>query len=500
MISLVKIINLKRVGIIGSGFSGLAAASCLAKAGFDVTVLEKNSTLGGRARKFEVDGFTFDMGPSWYWMPEVFENYFNIFGKKSSDFYELKRLDPSYDVIFGKNDIVSIPANYNQLKELFESLEQGSGVKLDKFLEEAEYKYTVGMKEFVWKPGNSIFDFADIRVLKSLFKLQMLSSISTQVDKLFKNEKIRDILKFPVLFLGATPENTPALYSLMNYADLKLGTWYPMGGMYKVIEGFVSIAKDLGVKFITNADVKEIVVEESRATKMITDSSSYDFDYIVASADYHHVEQNLLPKKYRMYDQDYWENRTMAPSSLLFYVGLNKKIKGVKHHNLFFDENFARHADEIYTNPTWPTAPLFYLSCPSVTDSSLASDGNENLFMLMPLAPGIKDEPELHEKYFDIMCNRIQKILGVDIRDSIIYKRSYCLNDFISDYNAFKGNAYGLANTLTQTAFLKPKMKSKNIQNLFFTGQLTTPGPGVPPSIISGQVVANEIISSHKTQ
>jgi len=490
---------LKRVGIIGSGFSGLAAASCLAKAGYDVTVLEKNSTLGGRARKFEADGFTFDMGPSWYWMPEVFENFFNIFGKKASDFYDLKRLDPSYDVIFGKNDVVSMPADYAELKKLFESLEEGSGAKLDKFLAEAEYKYTVGMNEFVWKPGNSIFDFADVRVLKSLFKLQMLSSIATQVDKLFKNEKIRDILKFPVLFLGATPENTPALYSLMNYADLKLGTWYPMGGMYKVIEGFVSIATELGVKFITNANVKEIVVENGKATSMVTDSGSYDFDYIVASADYHHVEQNLLPKKYRMYDQTYWDNRTMAPSSLLFYVGLNKRIEGVRHHNLFFDEDFARHADEIYTNPAWPSAPLFYLSCPSVTDSSLAAEGNENLFLLMPLAPGIKDEPHLHDEYFNIMCERIQKLIGIDIRDSIVYKKSYCLNDFISDYNAFKGNAYGLANTLVQTAFLKPKMQNKKISNLYYTGQLTTPGPGVPPSIISGQVVANEIIKLKKS-
>jgi len=491
---------LKRVGIIGSGFSGLAAASCLAKEGYEVTVLEKNSTLGGRARKFEVDSFTFDMGPSWYWMPEVFENFFNIFGKKASDYYDLIRLDPSYDVIFGKDDVVSMPADYMELKNLFESLEPGSGANLDKFLEEAEYKYTVGMNEFVWKPGHSIFDFADLRVFRSLFKLQMLSSISTEVDKLFKNQKIRDILKFPVLFLGATPENTPALYSLMNYADLKLGTWYPMGGMHKVIEGFVSIATELGVKFITNAEVKEILVENNTVTKLVTSTGNYDFDYVVASADYHHVEQHLLPEEFRMYDDAYWNSRTMAPSSLLFYIGLDKKVEGLKHHNLFFDEDFSRHADEIYTKPSWPSAPLFYLSCPSVTDPSVAGQGKENLFMLMPLAPGINDDHALHEKYFDIMCDRIIKMIGVDIRESIVYKKSYCLNDFKADYNAFKGNAYGLANTLKQTAFLKPKMRNKYIKNLYFTGQLTTPGPGVPPSIISGQVVANEIISSHKAQ
>ncbi len=489
---------MKRVGIIGSGFSGLAAASCLAKAGYAVTILEKNTTLGGRARKFKVEGFTFDMGPSWYWMPEVFENFFNIFGKKASDYYDLIRLNPSYDVIFGKGDVVSMPADYEELKNLFESLEPGSGTNLDKFLEEAEYKYTVGMNEFVWKPGNSILDFADLRVIRSLFKLQMLSSISNEVDRLFKNQKIRDILKFPVLFLGATPENTPALYSLMNYADLKLGTWYPMGGMFKVIEGFVSIATELGVNFVTNAEVKEIIVKNKMATTLVTSTGEYEFDYVVASADYHHVEQHLLPEKFRIYDELYWENRTMAPSSLLFYIGLDKKVEGFKHHNLFFDEDFSRHADEIYTNPSWPSAPLFYLSCPSITDPSVADDGKENIFLLMPLAPGIKDDESLHEKYFDIMCDRIQKIVGVDIRESIIYKRSYCLDDFKADYNSFKGNAYGLANTLKQTAFLKPKMRNKHIKNLFYTGQLTTPGPGVPPSIISGQVVANEIISLDK--
>ncbi len=489
---------MKRVGIIGSGFSGLAAASCLAKAGYAVTILEKNTTLGGRARKFKVEGFTFDMGPSWYWMPEVFENFFNIFGKKASDYYDLIRLNPSYDVIFGKGDVVSMPADYEELKNLFESLEPGSGTNLDKFLEEAEYKYTVGMNEFVWKPGNSILDFADLRVIRSLFKLQMLSSISNEVDRLFKNQKIRDILKFPVLFLGATPENTPALYSLMNYADLKLGTWYPMGGMFKVIEGFVSIATELGVNFVTNAEVKEIIVKNKMATTLVTSTGEYEFDYVVASADYHHVEQHLLPEKFRIYDESYWENRTMAPSSLLFYIGLDKKVEGFKHHNLFFDEDFSRHADEIYTNPSWPSAPLFYLSCPSITDPSVADDGKENIFLLMPLAPGIKDDESLHEKYFDIMCDRIQKIVGVDIRESIIYKRSYCLDDFKADYNSFKGNAYGLANTLKQTAFLKPKMRNKHIKNLFYTGQLTTPGPGVPPSIISGQVVANEIISLDK--
>ncbi len=489
---------MKTAGIIGSGFSGLAAACTLAKEGFKVTVIEKNEGLGGRARKFETQGFMFDMGPSWYWMPEVFENFFNEFGKSASDYYDLVRLDPSYNVVFGKDDIVSMPAGYAELEALFESLEPGSSPNLRKFLAEAEYKYKVGMEEFVWKPGLSILEFADTRVLKSIFRLQMFTSISSQIEKLFKNGKLREILKFPVLFLGATPENTPALYSLMNYADLKLGTWYPMGGMHKIIVGFTSLAKELGVEFRTGEPVERIDVVHRRATGFTTKKRSYKFDYVIAGADYHHVEQKLLPEKYKHYSRRYWENRTMAPSSLLFYLGLNKRVEGLQHHNLFFDRDFDLHAKEIYTEPAWPTDPLFYVSCPSKTDPSVAPEGSENIFLLMPLAPGIKDSEEMREKYFAMMCDRMKHILGVDIRESIVYKKSFCLSDFVKDYNAFKGNAYGLANTLRQTAILKPRIHHKEIKNLWYVGQLTLPGPGMPPSIISGQMVGRHIARTSK--
>lgn len=484
---------MKTAGIIGSGFSSLAAACTLAKEGFQVSVFEKNDGVGGRARKFEEQGFMFDMGPSWYWMPEVFENFFNQFGKKASDYYDLVRLDPSYNVIFGKDDIVSMPANYQELEQLFESIEPGSSKNLKKFLDEAAYKYKVGMEEFVWKPGLSLMEFADMRVLKSVFRLQMFTSIASQVEKLFKNEKLREILKFPVLFLGATPENTPALYSLMNYADLKLGTWYPMGGMHKIIEGFVALAEELGVKFYTGESVERIDVINKMATGFTTKKRSYKFDYVIAGADYHHVEQKLLPERFRYYSKNYWNKRTMAPSSLLFYLGLNKRVEGLEHHNLFFDRDFDLHAKEIYTEPSWPSDPLFYVSCPSKTDPSVAPEGSENVFLLMPLAPGIEDSDEMREKYFGMMCDRIHHIHGVDIRPHIVYKRSFCLSDFVKDYNAFKGNAYGLANTLKQTAILKPSIHHKKIKNLYYTGQLTSPGPGMPPSIISGQMVGQII-------
>ncbi len=483
----------KKVIVIGAGFSGLAAATSLAQAGYEVTILEKNDIAGGRARKFEVDGFTFDMGPSWYWMPDVFDNYFERFGKKTSDYYDLKRLDPSYQIYFGENDIMDVPAKMEELEAMFEALEPGSAKNLRHFLAEAKYKYEVGMNEFVFKPSHSIMEFADVRVLKSMFRLQMLTSMSKHVRQLFKNEKLIKLLEFPVLFLGATPGNTPAMYSLMNYADLALGTWYPMGGMHKIVEGMVSLAEEFGVKIKLGEEVKKVYIPNGHATRVITENGEYECDAVVGAADYHHIEQQILEPQHRRYSEDYWSKRTMAPSSLLFYLGVDKKLENLHHHNLFFDEDFELHAQEIYEDPKWPSKPLFYVCAPSVTDASVAPVGKENIFVLIPLAPDLEDTEALREKYYNIVMERLEKHTGQSIRDKVIYKRSYAHADFKKDYHAFRGNAYGLANTLLQTAFLKPKMKSKKVENLFYAGQLTTPGPGVPPSLISGQVVATEI-------
>ncbi|MBC5994601.1 phytoene desaturase family protein [Pontibacter cellulosilyticus] len=488
-----------KVIVIGSGFSGLSAATCLADQGYDVTVLEKNSTPGGRARSFSADGFTFDMGPSWYWMPDVFESYFNRFGKSTSDYYKLKRLDPSYTVVFGENDFVDIPATMPELHQLFESMEQGSTAQLDKFLEQAAYKYEVGINQLVYKPGRSVSEFMSPKLLLDVLRMDVFQSFYKHIRRYFKNERILKLMEFPVLFLGALPQNTPALYSLMNYADIKLGTWYPMGGMYKIVEGMVQLAMEKGVKFEFDQNVQQIEVANGKATHVVTNSGYFEADVVVASADYHHVEQHLLPRAYQSYSESYWNSRVMAPSSLLFYLGINKPLQNLQHHNLFFDEDFGPHAHEIYTDPKWPEKPLFYVSAPSVTDASVAPAGCENLFILMPVAPGLEDTPELRELYFEKIMDRLEQLTKQEIRSAIIYKRSYAHKDFISDYNAFKGNAYGLANTLMQTALLKPSLKSRKVSNLYYTGQLTVPGPGVPPSLISGQVVAKEISKEYAT-
>jgi phytoene desaturase len=491
---------MKKVAVIGAGFAGLSAACFLARDNFDVTIYEKNNSPGGRARKFAEKGFVFDMGPSWYWMPDVFEQFFNEFGKHPSDYYTLKRLDPSYRIYFAANDYLDIPAGTTALKGLFESLEPGSSRKLDDFLREGKRKYEVGMHRLVQKPSLSLSDVLDPSLMADLWSLHIFQSISGYIKKFFSHPRIISILEFPVLFLGAKPEKTPALYSLMNYADMALGTWYPDGGMFKVVDGMMDLAKSLGVKFKFNSAVTSIEMNGRKSTGVMTGKEFVACDYIVAGADYNFVEQQLLPAGVRKYSEKYWDSRVLAPSSLIFYLGLNRKIAGLQHHTLFFDEEFKKHAEQIYDRPQWPSAPQFYVSCPSKSDESVAPHGCENMMVLIPVAPNLSDTLETREKYFRDVLQRLKAMTGEDIEPYIIYRRSYAHNDFIADYNSFKGNAYGLANTLMQTANFKPSIVNNNVPNLFYTGQLTVPGPGVPPSLISGKLVAKELTVRHNRE
>jgi phytoene desaturase len=491
---------MSKIAVIGSGFSGLSASAYLAAAGHEVHVFEKNVTPGGRARQFKTDnGYLFDMGPSWYWMPEIFEQFFNDFGHKVSDFYELTLLDPSFNVVF-ENQSAQIPADFLELCELFESIEKGASGQLKRFLEEAKYKYETGMKNLSRMPGISVTEFFSWDMIKGASRLQIFSSFSKHVGKYFSNPKLIALMEFPVLFLGAMPQETPALYSLMNYACLKLGTWYPSGGFGKVIEAMIQVAKANGVNFHFNSPVEKILIVNNKATSVIVNGESIDFDAIVASADYHHVEEKLLEPDYRNYQENYWQKKTFAPSCLIFFLGLDKNIKSLSHHTLFFDEDLFEHSTEIYKKPKWPTKPLFYVCCPSKTDASVAPVNHENLFLLMPIAPGLEDNNATREKYFKIMMERLQKHVDEEIITHIDFKKSYCVDDFVTDYNSYKGNAYGLANTLMQTAILKPKIQNKKIKNLFYAGQLTVPGPGVPPSLISGKIAAQQLLKYLKSK
>lgn len=485
---------MKSATVIGGGLSGLYASAFLAKNGYEVNVYEKNEDFGGRSRVFRAEGFKFDMGPSWYWMPELIDDLFEHLNEKRSNYFSLKRLDPGYQVFWKDERPTKIPADFEALKEVFDGFEFEGGNKLEKFIQEAKIKYDVALEKFMFMPGHSWKEFLNQGLIKYGVKLDLLKSVQADVNKRFKSEKARLILGFPVLFLGDMPTRIPALYTLMNYADLKLGTWYPEGGMSAIANALIEIGKNNGVKFHNNSPLQGIDIEGEKITGLQINDQHIKSDKVIFSGDYRFMEQEILPPKFRRYSTEYWDDRKLAPSCLIYYLGINKKVPGLIHHNLFFDEDLMKHGASIFQNPEWPEAPLFYVCAPSKTDQEVAPKHGENLFVLIPIAPGLKDTQVLRDQYFEIICQRLKSHIGEDIKENIVYKRDYCIEDFKQDYNAFKGNAYGLANTLKQTAIFKPKLKSK-LKNLIFCGQLTVPGPGVPPSMISGQLAAKELMS-----
>ena len=480
----------KTIQIIGSGFSSLAAACYLAKEGNKVTVFEKNSSLGGRARQFTEMGFTFDMGPSWYWMPDVFESFFADFNKKPSDYYNLEKLSPGYRVFFENNEHFDVSDSLDTIIADFEKIEKGSGKQLEKFISNAKSNYEIAIKDLVYRPGESILELITPQTALKLD--QFFSNIKRDVRKKIKNKNLQQILEFPVLFLGAKPSDTPSFYNFMNFADFGLGTWQPKNGFFDVIEAMIKLGTELGVTYQTNSNIEEIIVENNKAVGIKINNEILKSDVVLSGADYHHTE-TLLPKVNRQYSEVYWDKKTFAPSSLLFYVGFDKKLQNVCHHNLFFDSDFDKHALDIYDNPKWPEEPLFYANFTSITNQHTAPEGCENGFFLVPIAPDLEDNEALRETYFEKIISRFETITKQDIRKNIIFKKSFCVNDFKSEYNSYKGNAYGMANTLLQTAVLRPNLKSKKVKNLYFTGQLTVPGPGVPPALISGKLVAQLI-------
>ena len=482
----------KKIIVIGSGLAGMSCAAYLGKAGHRVTVIEKNSTYGGRLQTVSQQGYTFDSGPSWYWMPDIFDSFFEDFDKKTNDYYDLRRINPGYRVYFSEGEYFDLVENLDELKRNFSKIEKGGGRALQKYLDDAGEKYEVAVKKFMYKPSLSPLEYIHFDLIKKLGRLNLFRPISKHIRQYFSNQKIIQMLEFPSLLLGAKPSDTPALYSIMNYADIVLGTWYPSGGIRSVAKAIYQVAKSQGVDFSFNQPVKKISINGNKATEVVTNKSSYHADIIVANADYNHVEQTMLPKSYQNYSKSYWEKRTMSPSALVFYVALNKKLD-LSHHTLFFDSDFKKHAREIYDNPKWPDEPLFYTSCVSKTDPKVAPENGEALFILIPVAPNLVDNEQTRKSYFQQVISRMELLINQDIKDHIVFSKSYAHRDFISDYNSFQGNAYGLANTLFQTAFLKPKIKNKKINNLYYTGQLTVPGPGMPPSLISGKIVADQI-------
>jgi len=479
--------------IIGAGFAGLSAAALLANAGYKVTVLEKNNLIGGRAQILKKRGFTFDMGPSWYLMPDVFETFFKHFNLDPRNIFKLTRLDPSYRIFFSNTEKIDISSNLKKNIRLFDSLEKNGGDKFKEYLKVAKKYYELSLKHFLYKEYKSYKDFLVREMVEEGKGLRIFDSMDKYVSRFFNSEKIKKILLYSLVFLGGAPKNTPSLYTLMSHVDFNLGVWYPMGGMGKVIQEIANIAKSKGVIIKRNHEVTSLIVENQLVRKIETTKGVFEGDIVVSAADLHHTETNLLIEKYQTYPQKYWDKKTIAPSAFIIYLGLNKKLKNLSHHNLILDNDWEDHFETIFKNPQWPDKPSYYVCVPSITDSSVAPKNKENLFILVPIASGLKDTPAQRKIYYKKIITDLENVSGESISKSIEVKELLSLNDYRDLYNAYKGTALGLSHTFFQSTIFRPGHKSKKVNNLFYTGQYSTPGIGVPMTLISSEILFDEI-------
>lgn len=485
----------QKVIVIGGGIGGLATAALLGKKGYDVTLLEKNDRLGGRAMVYKEKGFTFDLGPSWYLMPDVFERFFALFDKKPEDFYTLKRLDPQYRVFFSSDHHVDIHKDLNKNLAVFDSLAKGSGALVKDYLDIAKYQYEVAMDRFVYKNYDSVVDILDPRLMMEGTKLKLFTSLNAFVSQYTESDKIKKILQYTTVFLGGSPQNTPAFYSIMSHIDFHLGVFYPQGGIGTIITALEKLCRAQGVKIELNQDVTNITVKDGKAQEVQTKDKAYPADIVISNADYPFTEMYLLPPRYHTYTKSYWERKTMAPSAFLMYLGIKGKVEKLQHHTLFFADKWEEHFTQIFDSPDWPNDPSYYVCCPSKTDSDVAPTGHENVFVLVPVASGLEDTPEIREHFSNQVLSHLESLVGESIKDRLVIKKIHAHNDFSELYHAYKGTALGLAHTLFQTAILRPKNRSPKVPNLYYVGQYTNPGIGLPMCLISAELTSQRVVS-----
>lgn len=487
----------KSIIIIGGGIGGLALACMLGKKGYEVTILEKNETVGGRARLWQKDGFTFDFGPSWYMMPDIFEYFFSLVGEDINEYFTLQKLSPSYRVFLKSNGAhYDFFGGIEKNKQTFESIEPGSGTVLEQFLASTKYQYEIAKHEFMFKNYDSIFDFFNKRVMTLGAKLPLFKKQKNIIDALFTSELLRKVMQYQTVLLGTSPDKTPGIYSMMNYVDFGLGVWYPKGGIIAIPEALLSIAKKYGVTIKTNASVKKIVVEGDRATGvLLEDGTTVLADSVVSNADVAFTDMHLLGGKHQQKSLSYWNKRALAPSAFIMYLGVRGKIPKAEHHNLVFSKEWDGYAKEVFGKKgVWPKDPSLYVCVPSKTDQTVAPYGDENLFVLVPIAAGLEYTESFLREYKEKIIAEMAKTFDVpDLKDRIVVERLYCVKDFINDYNAFKGTALGLAHTLGQTAIFRPNNVHKKIKNLFYVGAGTNPGIGMPICLISAELAYKRI-------
>ncbi|MEM0438088.1 MAG: phytoene desaturase family protein [Candidatus Micrarchaeia archaeon] len=488
-----------RAAVVGAGAGGMCAAALLAKQGYDVTVFEKNRTHGGRARTFSEKGFRFDMGPSWYLMPEVFESYFRIFGWRTSDYFRLKRLDPYYRVFYEDGTVVDITSDPVHNRNVFESLEHRSSQKLQEYLENAKSIYSIAMGKFIMRSYDSLLSVLDPSLVSGVLRLGLHRSLDSYVSQYFTSAKIAKIMEYTSVFLGTDPRSTPAMYCIMSHVDQGLGVWYPEGGIGRLMDAFRELAESQGARFKFNAEVERIEVEGGRVKGVRVNGKLYEADVVLVNADYEHADQHLLAPQYRTYSKSYWESRTLGPSGFIVFLGIRKRLPSLAHHSLFFADDWNAHFDDIFRHKRWPKNPSYYVKCTSKDDPSVAPKGCENVFIFVPVAPGLADSDRARESYFRKVLAHFEKYVARDeVAKHIIVKRIYSQRDFASDYNAYMGNALGLAHTLFQTAMFRPRISSPKVKGLYYAGHYTHPGVGLPMVVLAAQIAATEIAEREK--
>lgn len=486
----------KKVVIIGAGIGGLGTAGLFAKKGYDVTVLEKNEHAGGRANIFEANGFRFDMGPSWYLAPDLFEHYFRLLGERVEDHLDLVRLTPSYRIFFqGDPETLEIHSDIEKDGRTFDAIEPGSSEKLKKYLAQSEYQYEVATQHFMYKNYDTVFDFFNKRVMTEGQKLSVFSKMHNFVTRFFKTRKLQQVMEYTMVFLGTSPYEAPAIYNLMSHMDFNQGVFYPQGGFYELIKALVRVAEKNGAKVRTNSAVAEILVKNGKASGVRLEGGEVvEADIVISNADYQFTETRLLPEKAQTYKKKYWDKKVLAPSAFILYLGVKEKMPQLIHHNLLFSDDWRKNFDEIYKDPKLPNEPSLYVCAPSVTDPNVAPEGKENLFVLVPIASGLEITEERKQEYADHVLERMEREMGLEgLREKIEYMRIYTVEDFLKDYNSFKGTALGLAHTIWQTAIFRPNNRSKKVGNLFYVGAGTNPGIGTQICLISAELVYKRV-------
>ncbi|MEC5150047.1 phytoene desaturase family protein [Cryobacterium sp. GrIS_2_6] len=520
--------NGNRTIVIGGGIAGLASAALLARDGHLVTLLETNDTLGGRAGSWTEQGFRFETGPSWYLMPGVFDHFFRLFGTSSAEQLELRRLDPGYRVFFEDDpDPIDIRAERADNVALFESLEPGAGAALDRYLDSAEDTYRMAVSRFLY---TSFQSFRPLLVRDVLTRLPRLARLLLQpLDKFVagyvRDPRLRQVLGYPAVFLGSSPDQTPSMYHLMSHLDLADGVLYPQGGFTRLIDSIAELARAEGVEVITGARVTGITTTpgtragvSKRLRASVTGVSYVDragttvrlaADRVVSAADLHHTETELLPEPLQSYPESWWQRRVSGPGAVLVLLGVSGQLPKLQHHTLLFTRDWGENFGRIFgKTPSIASPASFYVCMPSATDPGVAPDGSSNLFLLVPIPadPGLghggidgAGSPAI-EAIADDAIGQLADWAGIpDLADRIVVRRTIGPGDFADDLNSWRGGALGPAHTLKQSAFFRGSNASAKIDGLYYAGGTTIPGIGLPMCLISAEILLKRMRSDTST-